>query len=608
MRLPAAPAEGTNDVHIEYRVFISSGGVIEEFTEPGNSGTPRASWLPYIADTPTVEQSLSSLFQGVFTIASSSINLNNATGWFSQYITNDDSYFRRPIDMWYCIGSTQNIRKLFTGRTQTINVSGYSASVDILDSFSLLNRPYYNGDTFNEAVVTETSTRYVTDKQSEYFKVVPFVAGKSTPATLIDQPDIVGDAYLIEPNSMPLAINLGAGNYVACRVSTDGLKTNSIGTIVTITYFTTPTGYGYTLDLSSSNLVLGATVRLQQAARPTRFFHVVSIVSNIVTVWSYENLSNPNYSTPGVTATVFTRAECSALNPATGEVRNLYHGRDFNAGTAITPTSGGNKIVFYDLPLAFAPYGFATGTTRDSLELRYYIRPDDTNQEHGTYLQKILTDNGLSVNAASFTAANADLSGVRLLMAFPEGDAHESALSYCQKITQSTFGGLFFNSAGEIEYKVIEPLVAGGFTVSEDEILGDLAITFETADTITGMTGFNSREVKAFDGEGSSSIDPSDSARGLITVGESIRVQQRHYMDTFGFAVTRIVSTRDRPFKTYRFEVATKAAELDLLDVITLTHPAVPTSSKSVNLLVTGLIFSDTSIQITGCPLEGLPF
>lgn len=634
VRLASAPDAGTNIITADYYIYLTSDVGVYFNSDPDNSGTDVVLWEPYLVNPPSVRQSSENIFAGRFSIAASSVEIENSSGWMNPLLSTDDNYFRRPVEFWYCISTPNTRRKIFTGRTRIATSSGSKVTVDMLDPFSDLQTIYYGGDSFDEAVYTTnvhpvTLYSFPSLNAETLFKPIPLIWGKSSQGALTTLSGFsggVGDTYTLVPESLnrarcidffPQVTGSFNRNWLACRTRSAGIQNNSIvsGGISSITE--TPESGGHSVIISgmSFNLDIGATVRLSQTSKPTYWYHVCGINSSTgeVVLANRDTSSLPGYTLPGVTATVYPKFEVVLKDNRDGKIKYLHHNRHYNL--VLFSTSSGNDFVRIQFNTNFETVGspaLSDYLDTEQVEVRYLVRPVETGFRQGAAVKKILDDSGLSTNAASFTSVDAFYS-VFPLMQFPENETgeYETGLAYAEKLVSSAFCGLFLNSSGEAQYHRIREPLTTGIQITDDLIIGEVQVTIDSTDIVTRIEGSNPQECVANPSDittvnGLTSADSAEADRARYMIGTSRPLKVRHHVNTYGIQALTILQARNRPFITYTFSVATLAAEVNLFDSVTLISKSVVNSSGQVNLLIVGIEFTETSITLTGTSIDAV--
>lgn len=634
VRLASAPDSQTNIVTADYYIYLTSDVGVYFNSDPDNLATDVVLWEPYLVNPPSVRQSSENIFAGKFSIAASSVEIENSSGWMNPLLSTDDNYFRRPVEFWYCISTPNTRRKIFTGRTRIATSSGTKVTVDMLDPFSDLQNPYYGGDSFDLAFLTPDTEWGVFPlnypkslSPQSLLKPIPLVWGKSSKGEFSPVPNVSVDTYALVPESMnkatcidfvPSITSSNNRQWVACRVGPSGVQVNSIvsGGISSISESVhSPTGHTVTISGMSYDLDLGATVRLSQTSKPTNLYHVVNINSGEITLLCRDTTTLPAYTIPGVTATVYPKVEVVVVDRRDGTIKYLYHSRDF--GVSETTLPSGNKVVRIGLSNSFEFTGtplMSDYIDPEQVDVYYLVRPVETGFRQGAAVKKILDDVGLQTNAASFTSVDAFYS-VFPLMQFPEEEnkEYETGLAYAEKLVSSAFCGLFLNSSGEAQYyRIREPLTTG-LRITDELIIGDVQVTIDSSDIITRIEGSNPQEAVADPSDvtttnGLTSLDTAEALRAQYLIGISRPLKVRHHVNTYGLQAQTILQARNRPFITYTFSVATLAAEVNLFDSVTLVSKSVVNSSGEVNLLVVGIEFTENAVTITGTSIDGVNF
>lgn len=148
--LTSAPSS-VNIITIDYDLFFTNHSGIDLARTPTANVTGIDDIFHYdnrITNSPIFSESTENILDGLLSLSASQIELNNADKFFSDYVTDDDSYYNKPVDIWFAIDSTENIRYAFSGFCSSLKFNGTRAYIGLIDKLFGLEQPagaaYYN--------------------------------------------------------------------------------------------------------------------------------------------------------------------------------------------------------------------------------------------------------------------------------------------------------------------------------------------------------------------------------------------------------------------------------------------------------------------------------
>ncbi len=397
VRLASAPNSTTNVVILNYFIFYSSSGpegVIANQT-PGDTGTPKRFWEPRISSAPSIDESLSDIFYGTFTVSPSSVDLINTDSDFEKYLTENDSFRNSELKTW--VNVNDEFLEFPTFKVANINV-GNTVTIDTVDVFYNLTQKAYMGDSASESIFFKSAGSYPNVNPADAFKPVPFIFGKTVAEVTATGGWSNGKmtlgrflgAGVTEYNAFYMlskdsTVNLKAvctnfngspasnanREWTLCRTNGDFktlnfgtpigsiLKVYSSGSSIAVNdwAFSETSGDGsefvrrpaWVMDYSGTpngNLEVGDSFS-DDNVTPT-YFVVLDVGSNYVRGY-VANLAvgspggDPGYNQP-VSGLLTNQSPCIVINEKlTNRVHFAVHGLDFT--TSITTTTGGNKLM-----------------------------------------------------------------------------------------------------------------------------------------------------------------------------------------------------------------------------------------------------------------------
>lgn len=621
VRLAGAPTD-TNVVLVHYYLFFSSASGGDDqvaYETPTDSATALRLWKPSIVGEPEIQQTLSDVFYGVFSIAASNLAIANADDSFQAYLSDDDSFNEKPIDIWIVVN--EQIQKVYTGKVKTITIDEDAVSIGMLDGFARLNQPAYFGDELEEAFYLRDSSTFPDLDPAMHFTAIPFVFGRnpapteyvtigrtgpwrditdSGPASqgynylfFLSPTQTIGQAVCVDYDP-----NIGStkNREWGLARTADAFLTLDIGSpvggLIHLDAKDSPTNTGdrwmQNTDSSSdrthwymtysgaidANLLPGDSLKYVNGG--TTYYLLVTDVGANDPLEIGGFISNRIPSS--TTSTIATSHLVSTIAPAlvivdgtTGDAHLPVYGHDF---TYVSSTTNGNNEM---MTVTFVN-GFETAqtggqdnhsglTTLDprTHQIFFRVRQSESNDasRHDQVLQKILESADLTVDATTF-AAFAALLTAKCVFTVPNLDEDEPGpyIQYAQALLKSTLGYVQINATdGEVEY------ARAAAPSSSTEITDDLrigvsppAITIDYRDIVTSITASNRHYP---DGP---SLPLEESVKAAMLHGVEQKVIYEHVLETLEDVIGPLLDVLSERRATYAWTVATKLLDAGLGD------------------------------------------
>jgi hypothetical protein len=275
------------------------------------------------------------------------------------------------------------------------------------------------------------------------------------------------------------------------------------------------------------------------------------------------------------------------------------YGRDYTA--SLTATSGGNKYLKITFVNNFeANHPGLTTLDPSVMAVRYRVKPDTTNSTHAKALKYILEKSGVSVDSASFTAADSALStNVNFsIPTFSELD-YQSYYHYVEKILSSTLGYLTIDSDLEIAYGLFDTPSSTDEITSTDVIDGTAAVKVEYKDIIDHIIAYNDHVVDSEVSSNSSISATSNKARYLHGINKTVRFV--HALEDISNRLDDIISFRSNRFAYYTFRTKTKNLDTIIGDEFLLKRDGLLGNVESKSVVTIGVHkqTDDVSVEVT---------
>ena len=193
----------SNAVVIYYYLFYT----VEKFrvigVNPENPTVNLKEWEPKIISSPKIKQTIKNIINGQLSISSSVVQIINDNKDFNKYLTVNDSFYNKKIQVWHCLDSVLNIQKIFEGVINSISVTRTIVSLSVNDNLDALSRPASMGDTeiyYNDDDFTKVQPRSIGEPVRYYFGSV------SRYDTIPESVTNLANAQKLDPEKMDNAV------------------------------------------------------------------------------------------------------------------------------------------------------------------------------------------------------------------------------------------------------------------------------------------------------------------------------------------------------------------------------------------------------------------
>lgn len=623
IKLASAPST-TNVIVVYYHLFYTGSDAVFTYEDPENSATTVRTWEPRITDYPEITQSISNVVNGgVFSIEDISLTIANADNAFQSYLTLNDSFHDKDIRVWLCLDSVSNIQKGYVGKVKQISVDTDTVQISAYDSLSRLDQPCFMGDTQDEAYFTATGfpdvdpsrkdmpVRYIvgpwsrftenraytsmafdTNKEYQVFKEFLYegtcVSFDADPATTtgnrtwgLCRTKAFRSTNYSTPSSLTgggvgtfaLALTYSAPNWALLDVA--------LGDNITFTDGGSNTGYGSLNEIDAST----NTLHFLCLALPTTF-----TIANIVI---------SNNKAPFL---VFEKA--SKRSPANTTTGLYYPTYGWNFTYNITTTSGGNEYMEVTFNSNLGDY-----LDPNNFKLYYRARCSVASSTvHGSLIQAMCEDVGLTVNSASITTANSTLNKT-VYCSYPyfDEDDYKTYREYLQDILQSTLGILYLNNSFEVEYALLSAPSSSN-AVTQSLVLRDSASVSvdyqDIVDQIIAYNPHNAGQAELVYTETASTTLSSTKARYLNGIRKATRF--RHVLNDISTRLQDILDVRSTRYALYRFRTATEHLDAEIGDDLQFEHRILLGGDTAKDLKILSLSKGKDFTQIEATDLEDI--
>jgi len=615
VQLASAPNSTTNVLICYYYLFYT-GSVFRSISQdPQDSATTVREWKPRIQSYPSFSQSFANILAGVFTISDTSVSIINADAEFQGYLTDNDSFYGKKVDIWLCINSVLNIQKVFTGTITRLTLSQDIVTLDILDSFIKLKQPAYMGDTVDEAIFRRDANSFPNLDPKHNDSPVPYIVGSSSRYKTFGQRDNVAgapDPYLISVGTEAYCTNFSAVPTVSnnrqwgcCRIK-GSVATQAFGTIQETV--SSGTGYRFVRFSTLTDVSIGDTIKWTEAA--TVYYGLVYHVGTFTYLTVNYNIIIGAPDGPFTLSSTVANLKSFVvfIDVPQGITKYVVPRLERDYSLSETATTGGNTYVSLTFGSDFeASHNQYPLLNPDQQEV-FFKTSNTVVQKHGNILKEILTKVGLSVNTATFTTADTTLP-VNCRFHIPNFDEQDADdyLKYVEDVLSSTLGYLKINTSFEIEYHLLDSPVSTDVRDNFLMLEGSTRLDVEYEDIVTKIIGFNPHN---------DSGDAIDDANTPAATAESTKARYlhglvnvdrfRHVLEELTSKISDHIGLKSTRRVRYAFETATQDIDTELGDDLQLENQIILGTTKIQDLKIVSIEKSPSRIRIEASDLKGI--
>ncbi len=615
VKLATAP-DSTENILIAYYYLFYTGTVYKTFYEdPDDDTSPLREWVPKISSYPSFLQSVSNILAGIFTISDTTLNLINEDGSFQDYLTDDDSFYNKSVEIWLGITSTDNLQKVFSGTMQELSLTSNTVTIRCKDAFNSLNQAALFGDEPNEAYFRRNSLSFPDLDPAFQDSPCPYIVGSSsrykTNFIFVNVLPEVVIAYTLNTGNQAFCTSFNQEisaptnrTWGLCRMA-GGLQTQSFGAVEAVV------GGGafiFVRFASLSNVFIGDTIEWVEAA--TTYYGLINYVGNFTYAGDTYNLIISDPDTPFTLASVVNPTKSVGIIITTNEQEVVYprYGRDY---TVIeTPTSGGNNYLSLEFEINFEANHPAMGAdflNPQTHTVRYRVS-NTVVQTHADIIEEMLTRSGLAINAASFAAANTALDvNCRFSVPYFDESDFDLYLKYCQDVLASAIGYLKVNSDFEVEYHLIEAPSSTDIRDSSLTLGASTSCDVEYADIVTTIIAYNPHNDSQVVID--SATTPSETRQSLKAqyLHGVVNVDRfRHVLEEISSRIDAHIGLKSSRRGRYNFETATQDIETEIGDDLQIENKIVLGGSEMADVKVISIDKSPARIRIEASDLKGI--
>lgn len=614
IKLAGAPNDTTNVIVVYYYLFYT-GTIFRSISEdPEDDATTIREWQPRITKYPNIIQSFDNIIAGILTISDTNIELINEDGQFQEYLSENDSFYNKEVDIWLCINSVENIQKIFTGTIKSLSASQNTVRIFVTDVFNKLKQPAYMGDTVDEVYLRRNALSFPELTPKDDNKPLPYIVGTYSRFDSEQVENSVTPAvpgYIIGPNTneayctnyTPVISATTNRVWICCRIG-GAVETQSFGTAEA---YIDHGNFRYIRFSSLSNVEVGDTFKWTNAGNPyyALILHVGTFTHSAVNYNLVIDLTNTYSLSDTVTPLKSFAARVYFNNDPVA-----YPLRYEQMYTVLeVSTLGGNKNIFIELNDDFeSEFTPAPNFINPTLDRIVYRTSNSASETHAEIIEDFATQVGLSVDATSFAAADAalDVKARFQVPYFNELDFH-NYLDYIQDVLKSTLGFIKVNSALEVEYYL---LAAPSSTAVRDNGLmlnQGTGCRVEYQDIVTQIVAYNphNNSVQALERTPSPS-ETRESTKSKYLNGLTNTDRFVHVLEEITSRIDDHINLKSLRKAVYSFSTATEDIDTELGDDIELQNKIVLGTSDTQDVKIITIDKSPGSINLEAQDLKGL--
>lgn len=603
---------GTDLVLMSYYLFYASadGGDVAYYENPDDTASTVRNWVGRLTSEPTFQAEIADVTNGVFALANSQFEIANRDSDFEQYLTSNDSFYKRDVIAWLFINGQK--QRSFTGKIVSIGL-GETISLSVLDSFTRLDSAATMGDTGSNVRIPTTA------HPDDIEKPIPLIVARNSFHHRNDSTaDFTGatDAgeWVNGTQARCRVYSANLGNTVnrswrLCRTLAN-LETQVFGTKTrAIAVDSVSVAFKFT---SYSNVRIGDTMKWTEAG--TDYYgRIVAVGTFTFSGNTYDirvltdtpTISNASTVTPLKCLSVWIEGASGGFQTQFGLI---YLEQEKDYSITQTSLSTGNKLISITLTSSVeSNHGLSSSSewvNPGRHRLKFALRTTSVTTGHAAIAKKIVEAAGINTNAATFTQADLDLvENVAFMVPELEETTYPTYKEVLTKLLSSTLGYVRLNNDDEAEYYVTSP-PAGGDVKDETLIADrDITVSLEYQDIVSAITPSN-KHIPFTD---TRSLTQATSARAQLLHGITNEIEFDHYMETqTPSRMDEILSIRAERRVTYEYETATDDIDSLLGQDVTIESRKILGGSGTKNVKITQIQKSAEKVTVTATDLLGL--
>lgn len=579
----------TQIVVVYYYLFYTKDKDRKTYQDPDDTTSTQRRWEPRLSSSPSFNFNLSNITRGVLSFGASSISLHNEDENFQQYLTANDSFYKKQITIWLCLDNVENVKLVYRGFINKITVSE-KVTLEYFDEFSKLSDIFYSGtnilnSTYNS---TDFTNLFPSHEGFPIRKLYSLITKYEVIANTVGSSDLfkVHPQNLLEAVCVNYSTTISTSNNrewgTVLSVGDGGLQTDTVQVADHAA-----TDYSVIDNTSGKLFKVGDTLLIN-----TYYVQVLEINS----ATQFKCTKNASI----VATETITRAGISCI---VIEQAGLFYYPLFSRDYTVSYSSETNDIVKVTFTNNFEANhsGMTTLDPGDSI-VRFRAWSDTAGDyDHADVVSSILTDAGFTVNAASITAANSALSATTNFYNPPiDNESFESYQSMLEKLLSSTFGYLSLNNDLEIEYHVFETLSASNTISDRQIILRSMSMQVDYNDVISSIKPENPHDIIETTYTNASIED----SRALYLHGTKSFKTYFHYLDGTG-RMQKVLDVLSERSAIYSFDLKTEP-DVIIGDEFTLSRDALLGDAATDDVIVMGVDKQAEKVTIKTTDLLGI--
>lgn len=579
----------TQVVVVYYYLFYSADKDRKTYQNPLDSNTSERRWQPRISRNPAFDINLTNIIDGRLSFSASSLELHNEDNDFQQYLTANDSFFRKQITIWLCLDNTENVSLAYRGYINRLTV-GEKVSIEYFDELSKLSDIFYSNSNILSSTynTTDFSNLFPNHEGRPIRKLYSQISKYEVIANTVGSSNL----YKVHPENL---LEASCVNYSATiststnrewgtvlSVGDGGLQTDTVqGTDHTNTDYSIITNTsGKLFKIGDTLLINTHYVQVLQVDSATQF----KCTKNAAIATS-DTITRPGISTIVIQQgasyyyPLFSRDYTVAYSSQTNDIVKVTFTNNFEANhSGMATLDPGNSTV------RFRAWSDTAG-----------------DYDHGDVVSSILTDAGLSVNSASITAANSALTATTNFYNPPiDSDSFESYQSVLEKLLSSTFGFLSLNNDLEIEYHVFDTLSPSNSITDREILLRTMRMKVDYNDIITSLKPENPHDIIEVNYTNASIED----TRSQYLHGVKVTRPYFHYLSNTN-RMQKILDVLSERRAVYMFDLKTEPDAI-IGDEFTLSRNYLLGNETSDSVITIGTTKTATGVTLMTTDLLGI--
>lgn len=484
---PAGAPSSSHFIIGGYYLFYTTEKERVYYETPTDDTSTLRTWNARIISAPAVKQNIKNVLAGIITIQSSALSLIDYDQEFRNYLTNDDSFNKRPIQIWMCLNDLDNHQIIFDGLTSNINYDNEKVTIEIVDGLSKLLNKAFCGDTEGE-VYHLLATNATLDPNKDKTPI-PLILSKYSSYSVINDKTLSGTPFawslltdkLLEASCISYNTSIATStnrNWGLCR-STNGFFDFALSNITVsfadldVPNFTIQLGislsykdYFLAGDTFKIYFNTGNTYKYARVIHADTtevygaYFFITLVLNSVDDVTETEPQTITIYGNNA--PTIVVEAEDTLYYP-------LYE-RDYTA--TVVDTTGGNKYLKITFVNNFeANVGMSVALNPNEHKIFYRVKCPETNLNHSDSLKYLLDQAEINTDTSSFATAKTALD-INTFFSIPNQNENDYSnyASYCEQILKSTFGYLYLTDSMNAGYNLFD-LPTSGTLVDDIDVL-----------------------------------------------------------------------------------------------------------------------------------------